>query len=64
MHDPLEGGSALCMRAHILLVGPVRRVDTRVRRYSESSGSSVEGGCAPLHTHPAPLGLYTYTDAR
>jgi hypothetical protein len=54
LHDPCRGREgALHACSHLRVsAGGVWRVDTRVRRHQ--TGLSVGGGCALLHTHPAP----------
>jgi hypothetical protein len=55
LHDPSrgrEGALHACSLPLHVSAGGVRRVDTRVRRHQR--GLSVGGGCALLHTHPAP----------
>jgi hypothetical protein len=54
LHDPSrgrEGALHACSHLRVSAAG-VWRADTRVRRHQR--GLSVGGGCALLHTHPAP----------
>jgi hypothetical protein len=54
LYDPCrgrEGALHACSHPRVS-AGGVWRVDTRVRRHQR--GLSVGGGCALLHTHPAP----------